>query len=156
MWIPGCGRWHQASSSAHHHTFCLKEVYLTSSWKEKNSGEAVDKQKRKPASRCGRLGELCKAEKNRFSFSAAGEPFSGRCDVGQFGPHCWVDAVILGSINQALCRQSICLTISGGTGFNYCTKRFFVFFFNIEINIAILIWNQLICWINFLFIVFVL
>lgn len=83
-------------------------------------------------------GIFARQKESRFSFSAAGEPFSGLCDVGQFGPHCWVDAVILGSINQALCRQSICLTISGGTEFNYCTKSF-VFFFNIEINIAILI-----------------
>lgn len=45
--------------------------------------------------------------------------------VGQFDTHCWVDDVISGSINQSLCRQSICLTISGGTEFNYWIERFF-------------------------------
>lgn len=54
---------------------------------------------------------------------------------GQFDTHCWVDDVISGSINQSLCRQSICLTILGGTEINYWIERFF----NTEINITILI-----------------
>jgi len=45
--------------------------------------------------------------------------------VGPFDTHCWVDDVISGSINQLLCRQSICLTVSGGTEFNYWIESIF-------------------------------
>lgn len=58
---------------------------------------------------------------------------------GQFDTHFCMDGVILGSINQSLCRQSMCLTVFGGTEFNYWIERGF---FYAEINITILIWNQ--------------
>lgn len=100
---------------------------------------------------CIVLGALCKPGKSSPFMQQ--EVVSSALSWGQFDTHFCMDAVILGSINQPLCRQSTCLTVSGGTEFNYWIERGS---FYTEINITILIWNQWASWINFLFMAFVL
>lgn len=68
---------------------------------------------------------VCLAGQERALFLQQ-EVVSWALSWGQFDTHFCMDDVILGSINQSLCRQSMCLTVSGGTEFNYWIEGFFL------------------------------